>query len=125
MKGLIIKSPYLEKILHGEKTWEIRGGNTKIRGKIALIKSGSGLIFGTVELIDSKKISLQEYRKSEKYHCISKESCFKPHYKNIHAWILSNPIMFLEPIPYIHPQGAVIWVNLERNQNMEGGYYEF
>jgi hypothetical protein len=42
MKGLIVKSPWIELILEGKKTWEIRGSNTKIRGPIALIKSGSG-----------------------------------------------------------------------------------
>ncbi|WP_255287370.1 ASCH domain-containing protein [Bacillus pseudomycoides] len=112
LKGLLVKSPYIEKILHGEKTWEIRGSNTKIRGNIALIKSGSGLIIGTVDLVDSKKLSLQEYQNSEKHHCISKEDCFNPHYKNIYAWIVSNPVMFQDPVPYTHPQGAVIWVNL-------------
>ncbi|PEB42265.1 ASCH domain-containing protein [Bacillus pseudomycoides] len=112
MKGLIIKSPYIEKILQGKKVWEIRGSNIKIRGRIALIKSGSGLILGTVELVDSKEISLQEYEKSRKYHCVSKEDCFEPHYKNIHAWILRNPVMFKNPVSYKHPKGAVIWVNL-------------
>ncbi|PFX44590.1 hypothetical protein COL32_12105 [Bacillus pseudomycoides] len=112
MKGLIVKSPYVERILQGEKTWEIRGSNTKIRGNIALIKSGSGLIIGTIDLVDSKKLSLQEYQNSEKYHCVSKKDCLNPHYKNIYAWIVSNPVMFQDQVPYTHPQGAVIWVNL-------------
>ena len=42
-KGLMIKSPWIDKILAGEKTWEIRGYTTETRGTIALIKSGSGL----------------------------------------------------------------------------------
>jgi hypothetical protein len=32
--------------------------------------------------------------------------------QNTHAWILTNPQLFAEPVPYKHPQGAVIWVNL-------------
>ncbi|WP_017154560.1 ASCH domain-containing protein [Bacillus bingmayongensis] len=112
MKGLIIKSPYIEKILQGEKTWEIRGTNTNIRGRIALIKSGSGTVLGTVELVASRKLTLHEYQTSEEFHCISREDCFNPRYKNIYAWVLRNPVTFSAPRPYKHPQGAVIWVNL-------------
>ncbi len=39
-RGLLIKSPWVEDILQGRKTWEIRGLITHIRGKIALIRSG-------------------------------------------------------------------------------------
>jgi hypothetical protein len=48
--GLVIKSPWIEKILAGETTWEIRGRNTKLRGRIALIKSRSGKIYGTCRI---------------------------------------------------------------------------
>lgn len=109
MKGLIIKSPWIDLILHGEKIWEIRGSNTKIRGEIALIKSGTGTILGTVELVGSKKLTMQEYLNSNKHHCVDQN--YKINYKNIYAWIFNNPVLFDEPIPYKHPQGAVIWVN--------------
>ena len=33
-------------------------------------------------------------------------------YEKPHVWVLKNPYRYKEPIPYIHPQGAVIWVNL-------------
>ena len=33
MKALVIKQPWVDYILNGKKTWEIRGSNTKIRGK--------------------------------------------------------------------------------------------
>jgi hypothetical protein len=33
-------------------------------------------------------------------------------YKQPHAWELRDAVLFSQPIPYIHPQGAVIWVNL-------------
>jgi hypothetical protein len=112
IKGLVVKSPWIDLILKGEKTWEIRGSNTKIRGEIALIKSGTGTILGTVDLVDSKPLTLEEYQESEAYHRISKESTFQAPYKKIHAWVLKNPVLFEDPIPYEHPQGAVIWVNL-------------
>ena len=52
MNGLIIKPEWIDKILSGKKTWEIRGNKTKIRGKIALIQSGTSEIYGTCELVD-------------------------------------------------------------------------
>jgi hypothetical protein len=112
MKGLIIKSPWIELILAGSKTWEIRGSNTNIRGKIALIKSGTGMVFGTIDLVNSKKLDLHEYQQSEQYHRIPKSECLVAPYKNTHAWIFKNPILFKIPVPYQHPMGAVIWVNL-------------
>jgi len=112
MKGLIIKDPWVDLILRGEKTWEIRSSNVKIRGEIALIKSGTGKIFGTVELVDSKELTLEEYRDSEDFHFIPEEKLKLP-YKRTYAWFLKNPNMFDTPIPYHHPQGAVIWVNLD------------
>lgn len=51
MKGLIIKSKWADLILSGEKTWEIRGSQTHQRGRIGIIKSGTGKIFGSVELV--------------------------------------------------------------------------
>ncbi|PLS18982.1 hypothetical protein CVD28_00850 [Bacillus sp. M6-12] len=111
-KGLIIKKPWINLILEGKKTWEIRGSNAKIRGEIALIQSGTGKVFGTVELIESKELSLEQYQSSEAFHCIPEEMTKVAPYKKIHAWVLQNPKRFHEPIPYQHPQGAVIWVNL-------------
>ncbi len=49
-KGLIIDSPHIERILSGAKTWEMRSSKTAQRGRIALIRKGSGLVVGTVEV---------------------------------------------------------------------------
>ena len=53
-RALIIRSPHIEKVLAGTKTWEIRSRSTNIRGPIALIRSESGLVVGTCELVDVK-----------------------------------------------------------------------
>lgn len=113
LKGLIIKSPWIQLILKGKKTWEIRGSKTNIRGTIALIQSGTGKVYGTTEIVDCKELSWEEYQKSEQYHCIPKEKRLNTHYKRIYAWILKNPKVFEEPIPYQHPKGAIIWVNIK------------
>jgi hypothetical protein len=112
VKGLIIKSPWIELIFQGRKTWEIRGSNTSIRGQIALIKSASGLVLGKVDLIDSRRLTLGELQATEAMHCIPREQCTVAPYDKIHAWVVANPVLFKSPVPYVHPRGAVIWVNL-------------
>ena len=113
MKGLIIKSPWIEKILSGKKTWEIRGSNTKIRGKIGLIRSGSGKIIGTCELVGVKgPLSLSEFEKSTSKHRIEKKYTNKLPYTKTYAWIIKNAQPLKRPRAYKHSMGAVIWVNL-------------
>ena len=113
MKGLIVKSPWIDLILSGAKTWEIRGSNTRIRGTIALLKSGTGLVLGTVELVGSRLLTWTEYQEGEAYHCIPDARHKPAPYEHIWAWELRNPTMLPAPIPYQHPQGAVIWVCLD------------
>lgn len=112
MKGLIVKAPWIDLLLEGKKSWEIRGRQTNIRGEIALIQSGTGHIYGTINIVDCKELTWEEYQQSESFHCIPKELRITPPYKRIYAWVLENPIQLERPIPYHHPQGAVIWVNL-------------
>jgi hypothetical protein len=110
MKGLIIKGHWLDLILSGMKPWEIRGSNTSIRGRIALIKSGTGMIFGTVELFGVKNLTqwdLLEYHEKHRVYDLDDIP-----YRQPRAWVLQNPVKFDKPIPYKHKQGAVIWVNL-------------
>ncbi|MGM0751652.1 MAG: ASCH domain-containing protein [Bacillota bacterium] len=112
MKGLIIKSPWIELILEGRKSWEIRGSNTKMRGTIALIKSGSGMVFGEVNINDSKELTLEDYQLSRGFHCVESEASQELPYKRTYAWMLEKPKIYKKPIPYKHPMGAIIWVNL-------------
>lgn len=112
MDGLLIREPWIDYIFQGKKTWEIRGSNTKKRGKIALIKSGTGLIYGTVDLVDSILLSHKEYREGTEKHAIPyADTRFRP-YKKTYAWVFENPVLFEKPQPYHHPSGAVIWVKL-------------
>ena len=111
MKGLIIKQPWIDYILNGSKTWEIRSSKTHIRGTIGLIQSKSGLILGTVEIIGCKELDLETYQNSVDKHCI-RNGLDNPPYKRTYAWILNNPIKYEQPKPYKHPRGAVIWVNV-------------
>jgi len=116
MKGLISKSPHIENILSGKKTWEIRGSNTKIRGEIALIKSGSGTVVGSCHLVDViGPIGVDDLVRNIDKHCVPLENFAAVFggYKKIYVWVLNKASRLQEPINYEHPLGAVIWVNLK------------
>lgn len=109
MKGLIIKKHWLDKILSGEKIWEMRSMNTNIRGHILLIQSGSGKILGEAHLHNCIEVDTTD-KELKKYHCIGDEELLR---KYSYAWVLTNVVKFEKPIPYKHPQGAVIWVKID------------
>lgn len=110
MKGLIIKDPWITKILNGEKVWEIRGSNTKIRGTVSLIKSGTGMIYGTVVITDSFPVTQEAYDQGFRNHRIPET--YENRYKQRYVWEMSSPNLFKSPRHYDHKQGCVIWVNL-------------
>lgn len=69
MKGLIIADPWVSLIASGEKTWELRSRNTMVRGRIALIKKGSGMVVGVAELIGTRpKLSQVELKANVPRH---------------------------------------------------------
>jgi len=121
-RAFIVKKKWLDLILDGDKEgfklWEVRGCDTKVRGRVGLIESGTGLIVGNVEITGSSLLLKEDFDMFRKYHkipCRYEELT----YKKPHVWYMKNPIRFKEPIPYKHPQGAVIWVKLEGDKSDE------
>jgi len=113
MKGLIIKEKWLNLILAGKKTWEIRNNTTtKVGTRIGLIKSGSGKVFGECDLVASIPLTKEKLLQNIDKHHISKESINLITYKNPHAWVLSNVKKYTSPVLYKHKNGSVIWVNI-------------
>jgi|SRR5579872_1381048 len=116
LDGLLIRSPFIDLILKGSKTWEMRGSRTTKRGRIALIKSGTGTVVGVVDLVDV----VGPLKRSELAANASKAG-FERHervtempYDRTFAWVVRNPQRLKKPVPYKHPYGAIIWVNLKR-----------
>ena len=113
-KGLIIDEPWINMILRGSKTWEMRKTGSKIRGAIALIKKGSGQVVGTVNLVDSlPPLSAAAFAKREKMHGVPpsmQAMALSNGWR--HPWVVADARPLTKPIPYNHPSGAVIWVNL-------------
>lgn len=109
MDGLIIKAPYIHWILAGEKDIELRGFDTKKRGTIALIQSGTGAVIGTVDIVDTIKIEANsQYEKLRARHCVGAKRK-DIHYKQLWGWILKNPIKFEAPITYSKKKGQQVW----------------
>lgn len=109
MKGFIIRQPWADLILSGQKTWEIRGNNCKIRGTVGIVCQGKWV--GTVEIIDCIELTMEQYSKNKKKHHVQDTSSSP--YKKTFAWVVSNPKKFKTPKKYTHKNGCVIWVNLE------------
>jgi hypothetical protein len=121
LDGLLIRAPWIDKILDGSKTWEIRGSNTYKEGRIGLIESGTGTVVGVAELVGVVgPLSLIELSANWRKAGFDRdENLFMLPYKQTFAWVLQNPKRLRNPVPYNHPSGAVIWVNLKPNVERE------
>lgn len=74
MKGLIIRDPWITRILDGAKTWEMRSTPALYRGRVALIRKGTGMAFGTAELVDSlPALDTESFCAARKNHGIPPE----------------------------------------------------
>jgi hypothetical protein len=122
-RALLVREPYLSLILMNKKRWELRGRSTNIRGRIALIRSGSGLVVGECEIVDcqgpidfvtmtkTSNLSAEERRELiQNGHApyLQKDGLSSKTY----AWVVSNPILYTHAVPYRHPSGAVTFVDL-------------
>lgn len=112
MKGLIIKPYWADLILNGEKTIELRSSNTKIKGKIGIIKSGTKKVYGEIDLVDSIELTDDDYYNLSNEHKVNVRREDIP-YKRMFGWKLENPIVYSEPKDYNHKKGCVIWVNID------------
>jgi hypothetical protein len=111
LSAIPIKTPWIDQILKGTKTWEIRTKNTKKIGPVALIRSGSGKVVATATLSDVVKLTTSLARENASRMGISVAeviSCV-----GCYAWVLEDVIVLKEPVPYKHPSGAVTWVTLD------------
>lgn len=112
-RGLVVRQPWVGHILRGEKRWELRSRSTTLRGPIALIQSGSGLVVGTAVLaqVQGPLLPGEFERAAEDGRVVGSE--FQAiSYPKAYAWVLDHARPLAVPLPYEHPQGAVIWVRL-------------
>ena len=112
MDGLVIKKKWLDLIVSGKKTLEIRGSDTKKQNEtIYLLESGTHRVVATAVISATYPISCSDWSEEKENHCVDISYAeLKKRYKNPHAWVLTD-VELIEDISYYeHPQGAVIWV---------------
>lgn len=114
-RALVIASPHIERILRGEKTWEMRSRGCNIRGTIGLIRKGSGQVVGVADISGNQgPFGLDGLLANQDKHRIAPEQLKKPAILkwNI-AWVLKNVRPLPVSVSYRHPNGAQSWVKLD------------
>merc|ERR1712050_623350 len=114
----VVKKKWLDLILSGKKTWEIRGTSTKNRRVVRLAQSGSGHLVGEIKITNCLRVSAEDLVRNVDKHCIADLGIVK--YRRIFAWVLACPKRYDEPRPYHHPVGAIMWINLDARRNTSG-----
>jgi hypothetical protein len=108
--ALTVKKEWLDLILAGKKTWEIRGTSTDRRGLIHFAQSGSGQLRGRAKLVGCRQLDRDTFMQHKRFHQIRNVKMVK--YKKIWAWILEDAEPHDMPFDYSHKQGAVIFVTV-------------
>ena len=106
---LIIKQWWLDKILDGHKTIEIRGKVVKkhIGKRIGLAASGSGAISGFAELVQCLgPLTESDWHALRPRHCVQDE--VRPYGAHTYAYVLCHAQRVPE-IPFERKRGAIIW----------------
>jgi hypothetical protein len=113
MRALLIRHPHIDKILAGEKTWEIRGSCTLVREQIALVASGSGTVIGVCDLVDCVgPLNQSQFSKNAKKAGMRPSEAMLGYYRRTYAWVVEHAQELRKPVSYKHPSGAIIWVRL-------------
>ena len=110
-RALVIKKKWLDLILDGRKTWEIRGSSTAKRGWVHLAESkAGGKLVGRAKLVASFPLSRSSFMKNYSKHRVSSLNTVP--YETPHAWVFADAEKFQRPFLYEHKQGAVVWVDV-------------
>lgn len=114
MRGLPIRQPYIDMILDGHKTWEMRSRRCLLRERIALIQSKSQTIVGVADLVDCIGPMTDDERLAAMHkHCVNSDTWLDPKMvKYRFAWVLANVQKLPKPVPYSHRFGAALWVSI-------------
>ena len=110
-KALVVKKKWLDLILAGQKTWEIRGSSTSKRGWVHFAESqAGGKLRGRARLVNCFPVPTESFQRHYKKHCVP--SLTMVPYVTPYAWVLEDAEEFEKPFEYEHKQGAVIWVDV-------------
>lgn len=116
-KALVIREPWIDLILSGQKTWEMRGQRPSYRGWIGLIRKGSGRVSAIARLADvGHPLSEDEMVANFDKHRIPAAMIRSGEVaKWTTPWKLSDIRVLRQPVPYHHPNGAITLFGLEQD----------
>ena len=84
--ALVVKKRWLDKILAGQKTWEIRQGRTAKRGWIHFAQTGK--LMGRARLVGCHRVSRSSFEQKVSHHCV--DSWDDVPYQTPYAWGLDS-----------------------------------
>ena len=104
---LCILPEWLDRILAGEKTAEIRGKPCpdKIGKQIWLRASGSGIVTGRATVIGCVKLTQSDWKSMRSQHLVPGERLYGD---RTHAWLLAD-VQRVAGIPIARKRGCVDW----------------
>ena len=109
----MVRAPYAGRIVDGEKTWEMRGRFTRLRGAIGIIAGGTGTIVGVATLVDCLgSLDLAQHQAGWRRRGAKAPSPEPLPYPTTYVRVLADARRITPAVPYAHPLGAVIWVSL-------------
>lgn len=113
-RALVIASPWIDRILEGRKTWEMRSTDTRIRGRIALVRKGTKQIVGVARLVETHgPLGPADLYAATDRHAIAGEALPRAIESGwTYAWVLADVRQLEPPVSYCHPRGAVVWIRL-------------
>ena len=117
---MIVHAHWIDLILSGTKSLEIRSQNIQKTERIALATTKPYVLIGDVELVNSTNISHDRFKAHAHFHCVDKnqQAAVIGQYKTIYAWQLRLPRRYETPIEYRYSPGQVIWVKLHTQQHI-------
>lgn len=114
-RGLVIREPWIDLIVSGLKTWEMRSQAPAWRGWFGLIRKGSGQISGIARLADVGRALTQSQmiENIDRHHIPEAMIRSGEVEKWTTPWILADVQVLTQPVRYRHPNGAITLFTLD------------
>lgn len=114
-KALVIREPWIDLILSGKKSWEMRGQRPAFRGWLGLIRKGSGRVSCIARLVDvGHPLTEDEMVASFDMHRIPEAMIRSGEVaKWTTPWKMADIRVLRQPVPYSHPNGAITLFSLD------------
>ena len=110
---LLFKRKWKNKILNGEKVWEIRGTPSKFPKRVLIAVKDK--IYGEFELYDCVKTSISELREHRDKHCI-KNIRKNVTYDQPYIWKIRNVISYEKKVRFKRKKGQQCWCSITEEE---------